>query len=45
MDGGHTCEYNMTYRDVASLCCTPEPNVTLGVNSIQIKNKVLKSLK
>ena len=36
-DGSYTCgEHNITYR-VELLCCTPENNVTLCVNSTPIK--------
>jgi len=35
-DGSYTCsEDSMTYRDVESLCCAPETNVTLCVSCTQ----------
>lgn len=36
-DGSYTHEHSTTYRLVQSLCCTPETNVTLQVNNIQIE--------
>ena len=33
------CEHKITYREVKSLCCTPETNVTACVNYTQIKKK------
>ena len=36
-DGNYTCgEHSVTSRDVESLCCTPETNITLCVNFTQI---------
>ena len=32
-------KYNIMYRLVGSLCCTPETNVALCVNYTSIKNK------
>lgn len=41
--GSHTCsDQSITYRDVKSLCCTPETNKTLWVNYAQ---KILKKKK
>lgn len=35
-------EHSITYRDVESLCCTPETNITLCVTYTQKKNFNLK---
>ena len=38
--GNYTCgEHSITYRDVESLYCTPETNITLCVNCASIKKK------
>ena len=38
-DSSYTCnEHSITYKLVESLCCTPETNVTLGVNYTQNNN-------
>ena len=39
----HYGEPSMTYKLAESLCCTPESDVTLCVNHIQI-NKIVTSL-
>ena len=42
-DDSYTCgDHSITYGVVESLCLTPETNVTLCVNYIQSKNKVLQ---
>ena len=40
----YTCdECSITYRDVESLCCTPETNITLCVKYTQKNGKYLKN--
>ena len=39
-DGSHPCgEHIMIYREVESLCGTPETNITLSVNYTEVKKK------
>ena len=38
-DGSYFYEHSIMYRFIESLCCTPETNVTLHINSTSIKNK------
>ena len=42
-DGSYTCgEHSIRYREVESLCCTSENNVTLCVSYIKMKTKQLQ---
>ena len=45
-DGSHTCdEQSIMYRDVESLCCKLETNVTLLVNYSQKTKKCIHTFK